>query len=68
MPATNARRLDNLQNPRGKNDQLSLRCCDSEFVSHKRIMTTPDRKSESVLISRFLVRKSSTDEMRVCRY
>jgi len=50
MPATNARRLDNLQNPRGKNDQLSLRCCDSEFVSHKRIMTTPDRKSESVLI------------------
>jgi hypothetical protein len=23
----------------------------SEFVSHKRIMTTPDRKSESVLIS-----------------
>ena len=51
-PATSKRRLDNLQDLRGKNDQALPAMLSSELVSHKRIMTTSDRKSESVLISR----------------
>lgn len=51
VTAASKRRLDNLQDPRGKNDQPFPRMLNSEFVSHKLIMTTSDRKSESVLIS-----------------
>lgn len=53
VPAASKRRLDNLGSRRQERPALPA-MLNSEFVIHKRIMTTSDRKSESVLMSRLV--------------